>query len=318
MLGPYLSDHWNSFLRDSGFDGPDAREDTYPADEPLTVVTPDALGEFLDTTHVERAILHCAYRVQSILNEDLAAALATAANRWLTEVWLDLDSRLRASIVVPSQNPHRAAREIDRFGDHPGVVQVTLPVRSDVPYGSERFRPVLEAASRHGLTLGIQAGGSPGIPTTPAGWTGTVMEDLVVQPLAFQAQLTSLAFGGAFRRLPELRIALIGSGYSWLPAWLWRADKDWRSLQAETPWVTHRPSDTIRERMWIAVGSHDLPPDAPEVLECIAQIESDDVLMFGSGHPRPAPAPLDVVPPRMNDRQRAAFRFGNARACYRL
>ena len=42
---------------------------------------------------------------QALHSEYLAAALCCAVNRWITADWLDYDPRLRASIVVPAQNP---------------------------------------------------------------------------------------------------------------------------------------------------------------------------------------------------------------------
>lgn len=52
-------------------------------------------------------------------NPDAAAALASAVNDWLSAEWLAHELRLRAALVVPSQQPEMAAREIERLGGHP-------------------------------------------------------------------------------------------------------------------------------------------------------------------------------------------------------
>src|SRR5690606_14780351 len=122
-----------------------------------------------DPWQVRWGILNCAYRVQSVHNPDLAAALATAINRWQIDAWLEPEPRLRASLVVPSQIPELAAAEIERFGDHPGFVQVALPVRSLIPYGSRIYDPIYAAAVKYDLVVGIQYGGAPGLPPTPVG-----------------------------------------------------------------------------------------------------------------------------------------------------
>ena len=98
----------------------------------------------------EIGILNCAYRVQSVKQEDLAVDLATAANRWQIDEWLAPEPRLRGSLVVPSQTPARAAEEIHRFGEHPQFVQVILPVRSYIPYGNRftiHFTPPRSSAA---------------------------------------------------------------------------------------------------------------------------------------------------------------------------
>ena len=93
--------------------------------------------------------------MQSVRNEELASALASAVNHWQVEEWPEKEPRLHASIVVPSQNPALAAAEIERWGEHPGFVQVILPVRSEAPYGNRRYDPIFEAAVRHNLVIGI-------------------------------------------------------------------------------------------------------------------------------------------------------------------
>src|SRR6202040_2707747 len=82
--------------------------------------------QVLDSNGADYAVLNCLYAIDSLHNPDAAVALASAVNDWQIAQWLDQEPRLRASIVVPSQIPHLAAREIERVGDHPGFVQVLL------------------------------------------------------------------------------------------------------------------------------------------------------------------------------------------------
>ena len=84
--------------------------------------------------------------------------MSRAVNDWQIAEWLDKEPRLRASIVVPTQNAEMAAEEIDRLGDHPGFVQVLLLVRPEMPLGQRHYWPIYEAAERHGLPIGIHAG----------------------------------------------------------------------------------------------------------------------------------------------------------------
>src|SRR5207245_2457965 len=90
--------------------------------------------QVLDAWNVEYGILSCAYAVEGIHNPDADVTIARATNDWQIAEWLDRDSRLRASLVVPSKQPEAAAREIERVGGHPGFVRVFLPVRSPQPY----------------------------------------------------------------------------------------------------------------------------------------------------------------------------------------
>src|ERR1700733_1089378 len=57
----------------------------------------------LDAWDLEYAVISCDYGVDAIRHPDLAAALARAVNDWTIDQWLGQDSRLRASLVMPSR-----------------------------------------------------------------------------------------------------------------------------------------------------------------------------------------------------------------------
>lgn len=297
-LYPYLADHWVDYCHESAFRGPDAND--YPANAPisarpgtkptqgppgsdLTLLREQALNGV--PWQVETAILNCAYRTASVHNHDLAMALATAVNQWQVEQWLEKEPRLRASIVVPSQNPERTAAEIERWGDHPGFVQVVLPVRSDAPYGNLRYDPIYAAAVKHDLVIGIQYGGAPGHPSTPVGWATTFIEEYASMAQVFQSQVMSLIAEGVFDRFPTLRITLIEGGFTWMPALMWRIDKEWKGLRHNTPWVKRLPSAYMREHIRLTTQPVDAPPNQEQLRQIITQLDSEEMLLFGSDYP---------------------------------
>ena len=330
-LYPYLPEHWVDYCTHSAFQGPDAND--YPPGSPLAV-HPDYREEgsdppgseveqvrrhVLDPWKLECGILTCIYQVSSVHNEDLAAALATAVNTWQTERWLDVEPRLRASMVVPGQNPQLAAREIDRIGGHPGIVQVILPVRSLVPYGNRRFDPIFEAVSRHDLVLGIHYGGAPGHPSTPCGWPTTFVEEYAGMASVFQSQVISLVMEGAFDRFPRLRVALIEGGFTWMPSLMWRLDKEWKGLRSDTPWVKRRPSEYMRDHIRLTVQPWDAPAEASELQQIIAQLDSEEMLMFATDYPHwRFDTPEEAFPVCVSHSLRERIASENARAFYRL
>jgi predicted TIM-barrel fold metal-dependent hydrolase len=245
---------------------------------------------------VERAILNCAYAIDGVHHPDIAAALASAANDWLIAEWLEKDARLRASLLVPSQIPELAAREIERVGGHPGFVQVFLPVRAQHPYGSRLFRPMWEAIVRHDLVAGIHFGGAPGNPPTPSGWPSYYYEEYAGMAQVFASQLTSLITEGVFDSWPTARVTLIEGGFTWAPAHLWRFDKEWRNLRRTVPWVKRAPSAYVREHVRFTIQPLDAPPDRQQLLEVIEQLGSDELLLYASDYPHQHDAdPLDVL-----------------------
>jgi len=218
-LLPFLSDHWREYIRTSAFKG--AVDTAYPPNAPTTRGPADldaVRRDVLDAWSVELGILNCSYAVDSLHNPDTAAAMAAAVNDWLVAEWLEKEPRLRASMVVPTRVPEMGAREIDRLGGHPGFVQVLLPVRSEAPYGHRRYLPIFEAADRHNLVVSLQFGGAPGNPPTGSGWPSYYIEEYVGMAQVFQTQVLNLVVEGVFDRFPNLRLALIEGGWTWLPS----------------------------------------------------------------------------------------------------
>ncbi len=296
-LYPYLADHWRDYCEESAFTGPDAND--YPkgaaiAARPNSRLTNggppgsdlDLLrAQVLEPWRTRVGILNCAYRVQSVHNPDLAAALSSAVNQWQIDAWITPEARLRAGLVVPSQIPELAAAEIERFGGHPGFVQVVLPVRSLIPYGNRNYDPLYAAAVKHDLVVAIQYGGAPGLPPTPAGWPSTFVEEYAGMAQVFQSQVISLIIEGVFDRFPTLRVVLIEGGFTWMPSLMWRLDKEWKGLRHNTPWVKRPPSDYMREHIRLTVQPVDAPPGGVALGEIVAQMESDAMLLFGTDYP---------------------------------
>ncbi len=284
-----------------------------PAGSDLEMIRQQALQQ------VEVAILCSAYPVDGLHNPDAAIAFARAVNDWQIETWLDKEPRLRASIVVPIQLPLEAVKEIDRVGDHPGFVQVALPVRTERPLGNRLYHPVWEAIERHNLVAGIQFGGIPGNPPTPSGWPSYFYEEYVGAALTFASQLVSIVSEGVFDQFPGVRVALIESGFTWLGPHMWRFDKEWRNLRRLVPWVKRAPSEYIREHVKLTIQPLDAPADTRQLLEAVDQLGSDDMLMYASHYPRvhaadPEAMLLRHLSPDVADK----IRSGNARALYRL
>ncbi|MGH2461633.1 MAG: amidohydrolase family protein [Chloroflexota bacterium] len=330
-LFPYLSDHWKEYMTQSAFRGP--TDTAYPKNAPTTArpETRPASGgppgsdlslirqQALDAWGAEYGILNCAYAVDGIHNPDTATAVASAVNDWQIAEWLDQEPRLRASIVVPSHQPEMAAREIDRVGEHPGFVQVFLPVRSEALYGNRRYHPIFEAAVRRDLAVGIHFGGAPGNPPTSSGWPSYYVEDYVDMAAVFQSQVLNMIVEGLFDRFPTLRVALIEGGFTWLPGLIWRIDKEWKGLRREVPWNKGFPSRYIHEHIRVTTQPVDAPPNPRQLLQVIDQIGSDDVLMFATDYPHwQFDGRDDAFPIKLPETLERKIMSENARAFYRL
>ena len=116
-------------------------------------------------------------------------------------------------------------------------------------------------------------------------WFSTYLEEYAGAGQIFQAQVISLVTEGTFDRFPDLRVALIEGGFTWLPSVMWRIDKEWRGLRHITPWIKRLPSDYMREHLRFTLQPMDAPPDPKQFLRMIGQLDSDDMLMFSTDYP---------------------------------
>jgi predicted TIM-barrel fold metal-dependent hydrolase len=326
-LVPHLDDYWREMVDVRGIDGFESRN--YPPLAPLSA-RPDWRGlngraaesvapvrsQLFDHWGVDHAILNCLYGIQQIMDEQLAAAMARAVNDWIAAEWLNVEPRLRASIVVPAQSAELAVDEIERRVGDPRFVQVLLLVMGDMPLGRRFYWPIYAAAERHGLPIGIHTGSAYRQAVTAIGWPSTWLEDYVDQAQAFQAQLGSLVSHGVFNRYPGLKVVLMESGVTWLPAFLWRFSKNWRGLRMEIPWVERPPIEIIRDHVRLTLQPLDAPAEGDVLLRVIDQLGSDDMLLYSSDYPHWQFEGDEAVPDRIPEALRRKILIDNPRSTY--
>ena len=294
-LLPYMNAFWQESFVARGLDGFDMM--SYPPNAPIAC-RPDwrvpgrrpgsDLGamrsQALDRFGIGTAICNPLTGGQVAVSESMGAAICSAVNDWIVAHWLDREPRLRASIVVPAQAPLLAVEEIERLaGDH-RFVQVLLPVACEMMLGRSYYWPIYEAAVRHNLPVGLHAGSMYRYAPTSTGWPSHYLHDYVAHFQTFEDQLLSLITNGIFTKFPTLKVVLIESGVSWLPAFIWRAIKTWRGVRAEVPWVNRSPADILRENVRVTTQPFDAP-DQTVVERIIEQIDSDRMLLFASDYP---------------------------------
>jgi hypothetical protein len=310
-LLPHMHPHWAEQMKVRGIDALEsvmwkarmpisARPDFRPEQggEPggsLEMLREQALDGF----GTSLAICNPLWGAASLFSEDMAIALCRATNSWLAREWLDREPRLRGAVTIAPQAPDQAAEEIERLAPDRRFVSVLLPAMTELPLGRRAHRPIFAAAERHGLAVTIHAGGQYRHPPTPTGWGSFHAEDHAAQATVFQAQLLSLVYEGVFVDHPRLRVVLLDAGIGWLPSFLWRANKTWRGLRAEVPWVKRSPADILREHVRLSIQPLQGPPDAAGMERLLAHIAADHMLLFSTDYPHWRFEGREAVPPQL-------------------
>jgi predicted TIM-barrel fold metal-dependent hydrolase len=266
---------------------PDAQQ---PDGVGLPASDPDYVTEhYLEPAGIEFAIL-IPLTFGLVPEVRFESALVAATNRWLMEHWLDADAnhgQFKGSIRVNVRDVRGALAEIERWADHPQVVQVTVPLEAHVPYGQEMYFPIWESAAAHGLPVAFHSDGWAGaqLPPTGAGYPSYFIEVHVQQPLLSLVHLGSMVVEGVLDRLPDLKLVLADGAFALVEPVMWRVDRAWRSLRFETPWIETLPSGYVHDHVRIVLHKADLPADRQQTTTLLEALGVPNMLMYGSNYP---------------------------------
>ncbi|MEE3262584.1 MAG: amidohydrolase family protein [Candidatus Latescibacterota bacterium] len=330
-LLPHLSKRWQAYVQQGGYKlsgvslypkiyAQAARRDAIPSEGGIAGSDPDfAREQLLDEWNIDLAILNPLIGVPQIKNPELAVAMMRAVNDWTASRWLDHDPRWRGSILIHPGFPEASAEEIRRWASDRRFVQTLLMARSSTPYGKRELDPIYKATSDAGLPIGIHFGGGGDVPITAVGWPSYYIEDHTGMVQAFEGHVISLVCEGTFAKFPDLRVVLIEGGFAWLPALMWRLDKNYRGLREEVPWLTRLPSEYIRDHFHTTTQPMEEPANPQHLMQIIDMIDQPEFLMFATDYPHwDFDAPDRAIPSLIKGEQREQIRWKNAAKLYRL
>jgi hypothetical protein len=184
------------------------------------------------------------------------------------------------------EDPPSAAAEIRRRGADRRFVQVLFMGRAQEPMGRRKYWPIYEACAETGVHVASHAFGAYGHPITGAGHASFYIEDHTSPPQAIQANITSMVVEGVFDRFPSLKLISVENGFGWMPSLLWRLDASWTMLRAEVPHLVRRPSEIVRERVWLSTQPIEEPHRPEQLLQLLDHYgDLRDHLMLASDYP---------------------------------
>jgi uncharacterized protein len=299
-LDPFLSARWREYVREYAYFvcGPYANRGTYPRFSPNTSrrdAWPPGGGlpgsdvgfireQLLDAYNISHGVLEPLLGGNVARNLDAAAALSSAMNDWQAAAFVDVEPRLRASILVPQDDAEASVKEIEKRAGDWRFAQVQLGSKTSEPLGRRRYWPIFAAAQANGLSIGLHVGGTQGSAPSAGGWPQYYIEDHHVLVHSMQNQAASLILEGVFEAFPRLKVVLIEGGFAWGPTLAWRLDNHWRKMRSEVPQLKRPPSEYMRSNLWFAtqpVEEPENPDDLRQVFEWIGW----DRILYSSDYP---------------------------------
>ena len=270
---------------------------------------------------VDIAILHPMTR-GIMPDRHLGTALANAHNEMMVTRWLDHDAhghRFRGTIRVNPDDVAGAVREIDRYKDHPRVVQIGVPLQSRELYGKPQYWPLWDAAADAGLPVAVHIEGGAGVqfPPTPSGKTRTYEQYLGFMALNYLYHLMNMIAEGVFERTPALKFVWADGAADMLTPFMWRMDCFGRPHLEQTPWAPRMPSDYLPGHVYFVQGALDGPGDVEFAGEWFGFTGKEDMVMFGSSYPH-WQLNEPTVPAAFTAEQRDKLLWRNAAELYGL
>jgi predicted TIM-barrel fold metal-dependent hydrolase len=253
--------------------------------------------------------------LSTLPDADYAAALAAASNDLLCERWLARDPRLLGAILVATQDPAAAAREIPRVGGRRGMVEALLADGAPMPYGKRYYDPIHQACAELELPVALHTGDEG---PSPVGWGSCYIEHRQARPMGSMAHLASMVFEGLWERFPKLQVVFSEGGCLWLPTYLRRLDSDWRGLRHQTPWVKRPPGEYGFEHCRFTSRPIETVDRPQKLLTVFEWAQAERTLMFASDDPHwDLDSPVRARP-AMPEGLRRRIMYETASELYRL
>jgi predicted TIM-barrel fold metal-dependent hydrolase len=264
-----------------GTEGPDRRQ---PGSNPDVVAK-----QLFDERGVDVAVLHPMTR-GIMPDRHLGTAIAAAHNEMMVTRWLEHSEhgeKFRGTIRVNPDDIAGALREIDKYSDHPRVVQIGVPLQSRELFGKPQFWPLWEAAADANLPVAvhIEVGAGIAFPPTPSGKTRTYEQYLSFMSLNYLYHLMNMIAEGVFERMPTLKFVWADGAADMLTPFIWRMDCFGRPHLEQTPWAPRMPSDYLPGHTFFVRGAYDGPGDVEFAGEWFGFTGKEDMVMFGSSYP---------------------------------
>lgn len=299
-LDPYLSARWRKYLLkyDKFVCGPYAARGTYPRFQPNTCrrdAWPPGGGlpgsdvdfmreQHLDANNIAFGVLEPLLNANIARNHDAAGAFCTAMNEWQKQTFYVPEPRLRASVLVPQDDPAAAVKEIESRAGDPAFAQIQLGSKTSEPLGRRRYWPIFAAAQANGFSIGLHIGGTQNSAPSAGGWPQFYIEDHHMLVHSMQNQTASLILEGVFEAFPKLKVVLIEGGFAWGPTLAWRLDTHWKKMRDEVPQVKRPPSEYMRSYIWFATQPVE-EPENPEDLRQTFEWIGWDRIVYSSDYP---------------------------------
>lgn len=164
-----------------------------------------------------------------IVDPEWAIAACRAYNNWLFEKFVGASPRIKGMALIPVQDVDAAVIELRRAVRELGMCGAMLPSNGEGirggHLGSKYNWPIYEEAEKLGCSLAVHGGCHNHFGMDTFGTYYPI--HALGHPFGIMVQLAGMLAHGIFDRFPNLRVAFLEGGATWVPFFMDRIDRSY-------------------------------------------------------------------------------------------
>ena len=222
---------------------------------------------------------------------DLTHAVVHSLNQWIHDEWtFNYHDRIFATPIVTLPIVEKAIEELEWCLERDARCILIRPapawgLRGPRSPGLPEFDPFWARVQEAGVLVGVHSSDS-GYADLVSIWEGRTeflpfkpnpLRLLVMQNRAISDMMTAMVCHGAFTRFPDLRIATIENGGTWVAPLVEKFEGIYKKMPQE---FAEHPVEAFRRNVYVN-------PFWEDALDGLIDIMSPDRLLFGSDYPHP-------------------------------
>ena len=222
---------------------------------------------------------------------DMAHAVIHSLNEWLYETWqFNYQDRIFTTPVITPGVVDKAVKELEWAIERGARAVLVRPApaygyRGPRSFALPEFDPLWKLASEAGVLIALHSSDS-GYERYTNDWMGSDTEFLPFQPQAFRMlwswrpiedAVASFITHGALSRFPDLNIAVIENGSSWVAPLMKNLADVYKKMPHDFP---ENPIEVFKRQVHVS-------PFWEEDLVALAELIGEDRVLFGSDFPHP-------------------------------
>jgi predicted TIM-barrel fold metal-dependent hydrolase len=215
---------------------------------------------------------------------EVEVALARAYNRWLCEVVLAGEPRIKSSLYLPFNDPEAAYKVVQEFGGKPGVIGFTVCTARHKQIYANEYMKTYAAIEEMGVPLIFHSSLGGGHDAS----LNLTNRFIAAHALGFSwwniLHCTNWLCNGLPERFPKLKTVWVESGLAWIPFLMQRLDNEWMMRSSEVPLLKRKPSDYMRE-MHYSTQPMEMVNNREALELTFKMINAESQLMYASDYP---------------------------------